>query len=62
MLFGINSAPEVWQQKMNDIIEGLTGVEVIADDFLICGFGNNNKDAIINHNNNLRQFLRRARE
>jgi len=33
MPFGISSAPEVWQQKMNELVEGLSGVEVIADDF-----------------------------
>ena len=37
MPFGLNSAPEVW--RMHELVEGLTGVEVIADDFLICGFG-----------------------
>ena len=37
MPFGINSAPEVWQQQMHELVEGLTGVEVIADDFLVCG-------------------------
>ena len=30
MPFGINSAPEVWQQRMNEIVEGLKSVEVIA--------------------------------
>ena len=33
------SAPEVWQQWMNQLIEGLPGIEVIADDFLVCGSG-----------------------
>ena len=37
--FGISSAPEVFQRKMHELIEGLDGVEVIADDFLIVGFG-----------------------
>jgi len=37
MPFGISSAPEIWQQRMNQIVEGLTGVEDIADDFLVCG-------------------------
>ena len=37
MPFGINSAPEIWQQRMHELVEGLTGVEVIADDFLIVG-------------------------
>ena len=32
MPFGINSAPEVWQRRMREHIEGLKGVEVIADD------------------------------
>ncbi len=35
MPFGIDSAPEVFQRKMHELIEGLTGIEVIADDFLI---------------------------
>ena len=39
MPFGINSAPEVWQRKMQEHIEGLYGVEVIADDFVGFGFG-----------------------
>ena len=62
MPFGISSAPEVWQQKMNELVEGLSGVEVIADDFLICGFGANLKDATVNHDINLQQFLKRAKE
>ena len=39
MPFGINSSPEVWQQRMHQLIEGLTSFEVITDDFLMCGFG-----------------------
>lgn len=34
MSFGINSAPEILQRKMHELIEGLIGVEVIADDFV----------------------------
>ena len=37
--FGIRFAPEIWQRKMHEAIEGLLGVEVITDDFLVCGFG-----------------------
>ena len=61
MPFGINSAPEVWQQRMNEIAEGLKGVEVIADDFLVCGFGDTKEDALANHDSNLCCFLHRAR-
>ena len=59
--FGINSAPEVWQQRMHEL-EGLTGAEVIADDFLVCGFGDTNEAAIANYDQNLKAFLRRTRE
>ena len=62
MPFGISSVPEVWQQKMNELVEGQSGVEVIADDFLICGFGANKEEATVNHDVNLRRFLQRAAE
>ena len=38
MPFGISSAPEVWQRNMKEPIEGLRGVQVIADDSLVCEF------------------------
>ena len=47
---------------MNLIIEGLVAVEVIADDFLICGFGDMVAEALANHDINLRSFLNRAWE
>ena len=39
MPFGIKSAPEIFQRKMHELIEGLNGVEVIADDFVVVGYG-----------------------
>ena len=39
MPFGINSAPEIWQRSMNQLVEGLEGIEEIHDDFLIVGCG-----------------------
>ena len=47
---------------MNEVVEGLSDVEVIADDFLICGFGTSKAEATANHDVNLRSFLDRARE
>ena len=58
MPFGITSAPEVWQRKMNEIIEGLPGVEVIA----VIGFGDTDEAGIQNHDQNMKAFLERARE
>ena len=56
MPFGINSAPEVWQQKMQEHIEGLYGVEVIADDFVVVGFGNTPEEWHADHDRNVRAY------
>ena len=55
--FGICSAPEVFQRRMTEMVEGLKGVEVIADDFLIIGYGDTEEEASENHDNNVIQFL-----
>ena len=39
MLVGIRPAPEVFHCKMHELIEGLRGVEVIVDDFVVVGYG-----------------------
>lgn len=62
MPFGINSAPEIWQRSMNQLVEGLAGIEVIHDDFLIVGCGATDEQAEADHDQNLRAFLERARE
>ena len=54
--YGIRSAPELWQRTMHELVAGLRGVEVIADDFIV--FGSTEAD----HDANLRAFLRRAEE
>ena len=62
MPFGINSAPEIWQRKMREHMEGLKGVEVIADDFVIAGFGNASAEWQADHDRNVRAFLDRCHE
>jgi hypothetical protein len=37
--FRISSAPEVWQRRMHEFVEGLEGVEVSADDFSLLVLG-----------------------
>ena len=39
MPFGISSAPEEFQRRMHTALQGLSGVEVIADDILVFGCG-----------------------
>ena len=34
MPFGIRPAPEVFRSKMNELVEGSRGLEVIANDFV----------------------------
>lgn len=62
MPFGISSAPEVFQRRMHEVIEGLKGVEVVADDFVAVGFGDTDEEAIANHDETLEAFLRRCEE
>ena len=62
MPFGINSAPDVWQRRMQEHIEGLKGVEVIADDFVIVEYGNTPAEWQSAHTQNVRAFLNRCRE
>ena len=49
MPFGISSAPEVFQWRMHKVIEGLEGVEVVADDFVTVGFGDTEEEATASH-------------
>ena len=62
MPFGITSAPEVWQRKMRENIGGLKGVEVIADDFVVVGYGDTPAEWQEDHNKNVVAFLDRCRE
>ncbi|CAB4045905.1 Hypothetical predicted protein [Paramuricea clavata] len=62
MPFGIKSALEVWQRKAHEFIEGLEGVEVIMDDFLVIGYGDTVEEAGSSHDKNLVGLLERARK
>ena len=56
MPFGISSAPEVFQRKMHELIEGLTGIEVAV------GYGDTFEEAAQDHDKNLLVFLQRCKE
>ena len=49
--FGITSAPEIFQRRMNSILEGLDGVVCLMDNILV--FGKNHKE----HNSRLKNVL-----
>ena len=56
MPFGICSAQEVLQKKMERIFEGLPGVQIIVDDILIVG------STVEEHDDRLRATLATARK
>ena len=62
MLFGISSAPKKFQQCMYATLQGLSGVEVIADDILVFGCGDTEEDYQRDHITNLLRLLQRAHE
>ena len=47
---------------MHQLIEGLSGVEVVADDFVIVGFGDNEVDAHCSHDANLLASIQRCEQ
>lgn len=62
MPFGISPAMEIYQKKQHEIVHGLNGIAVIADDILIFGKGDTTKEAMEDHNKNLENLLIRMRE
>ena len=62
MPFGISSDPEVFQKKMHELIEGLQGIEVVADDFVVVGYGNTVDEANVDHDKRLHSFLQQCEE
>ncbi|XP_061190068.1 uncharacterized protein K02A2.6-like [Saccostrea echinata] len=56
LLFGVASAPAIWQRTIDTILQGLNGVQCILDDMVITG----RNDA--EHLENLRHVLQRLEE
>ena len=62
MPFGIASAPEEFQRRQDQALEGLPGVLCIADDILVYGEGEDMDTAIADHDRKLVQLLQRCRQ
>jgi len=60
MPFGITPTPEIFQMKRDENLED--GVFKIADDMLITGQGETEREADEDHDRNLKSFLDRYRE
>ena len=62
MPYGISPAPEYFQQKLDQNLQGLPGVYRIGDDLLITGQGDTKEEADKDHDANLVRLLQRCRE
>ncbi|KAJ8386635.1 hypothetical protein AAFF_G00168670 [Aldrovandia affinis] len=62
MPFGIKPAAEEYQRRQHEVLQGLRGVSVIADDILVYGSGEATEEAVKDHDNNISALLQRARE
>ena len=62
MPYGISPAPEIYQLRQHEALEGLQGVVNIADDILVYGSGETDEEANIDHDTNLWNLLLRCRK
>ena len=62
MPFGIAPAPEEFQRKLNEDLEGLDGVRTIADDIIVFGVGDTNDEAVVDHDRRLLALLESFRQ
>ena len=62
MPFGLSSSPEVFQRKLNECLEVLENIQVIADDILIYGIGDTTEEAVLQHDKAMLALLNRCRE
>ncbi len=62
MPFGLSPAPEEFQRRVNDILLGLPGIKVIADDILVFGCGQTDEEAYQDHDKSLRLLMERCKE
>ena len=55
--YGIFSAPEEFQRRIHEALDGLPGVFSIADNILIYGLGNSPEEAEMCHDKHLHLFV-----
>ena len=54
--FGLNVSNEVFQKKLNESLEGVTGVICVADDIIVTGCGATKMLAKCDHGDNLKRL------
>ena len=61
MPFGIWSAPKVFQQKIYELNDGLSDIEVVADNLIAIAYSDTLEKATQDHDQNLLPFLKRCK-
>ena len=59
--FGLSASSEIFQKRINQVLEGLEGILNITDDILIYGVGDNKEEARADHDRKLEALLQRCR-
>ena len=59
--FGVSAAPEVFQRKMPELVEGTTGIDVVADVSVLVGCGTTIEEATADQDKALVKFLERCK-
>ena len=60
LLFREAPALEIFQRKLAEQLEGVTGITMIAEDILVFGQQETEEEAVKNHDKNLEELLQRA--
>ena len=59
MPFGLSSSPEEFQRWLHQALDGLEGIEVIADDILVYGCGDTQQEGVQDHDKNMIALMER---
>ena len=59
---GISTAPEEYQRRQDQAVEGLPGVSSIIDDILVYGEGDTEEEPVQDHDKKLKALMERWRE
>ena len=62
MPFGIKSAPEEFQRRLDECLEGLKNIAVIHNDVIVFGSGESIEEATVSHDHTFKALINRCRE
>ena len=62
MPFGISTAPEEFQRRQHEAVEGIPGIVSVYDDILIYGEGDTTDAAIADHDKKMRALMERCKD